>query len=658
MIKNLRTLLVSTMLMVCGLVSAQTVVTFTAGTDMGTTTADAPGADQITKDGVTIAISNGAMATAEYRVYKNQTFTVSSTVGNITKIEVTCTAEGTNKQGPGCLENPTSGDYTYEGKNGTWTGEASEVTFSTPSNQCRMTVVVVTVAGSVDPNALHAPTIAGNTSFDGSTTVTITHTNEAGDIFYVKNAEEATAEKVAAEGTKYTEPFEITETTTISAVVKNGDKVSPVATKTFTKIELQTVENIAAFKALANNTEAKLTLTDAQVLYAGSNDTFVRDASGAIDFYNTGLTLTAGQKLNGFVIGKLTVYNGMPELVKTNNTNADGFTTTDGTVEPKAIGLDEVAGFACDLIVVSNVTLVKDGNNWYATNEDGDKIQVYDKFHLNYEVEDGKTYTSLTGIVIPYNDSFEIAPTEDFTGGAVIPATPVASIADLLALESPSSNLELTLTNAQVVFNDNNYIYVRENGSAVCFYNMSAALKELMKTNAVINGKIGIDYEVYRMLPEVKSNSKTDDNTLEATEGEEAAATATTLADVATGKHVCDLVTLKAKMVKEVTYQEDGTTVKTTTYYLQDGDVKLVIVNNGKNLNKIDEGTEVTVTAICNTANDAYQLKLTKNAEYEADGISTVNAGKADSLRYNLQGQRVSDSYKGVVIINGKKYVK
>ena len=658
MIKNLRTLLVSTMLMVCGLVSAQTVVTFTAGTDMGTTTSDAPGADQITKDGVTIAISNGAMATAEYRVYKNQTFTVSSTVGNITKIEVTCTADGANKYGPGCLENPTSGNYTYEGKNGTWTGEASEVTFSTPSNQCRMTVVVVTVAGSVDPDALHAPTIAGNTSFDGSTTVTITHTNEAGDIFYVKNAEETTAEKVAAEGTKYTEPFEITETTTISAVVKNGDKVSPVATKTFTKIELQTVENIAAFKALANNSEAKLTLTDAQVLYVGPSDTFVRDASGAIDFYNTGLTLTAGQKLNGFVIGKLTAYNGMPELVKTNNTNADGFTTTDGTVEPKAIGLDEVAGFACDLIVVSNVTLVKDGNNWYATNEDGDKIQVYDKFHLNYEVEDGKTYTSLTGIVIPYNDSFEIAPTEDFTGGAVIPATPVASIADLLALESPSSNLELTLTNAQVVFNDNNYIYVRENGSAVCFYNMPAALKELMKTNAVINGKIGIDYEVYRMLPEVKSNSKTDDNTLEATEGEEAAATATTLADVATGKHVCDLVTLKAKMVKEVTYQEDGTTVKTTTYYLQDGDVKLVVVNNGKNLNKIDEGTEVTVTAICNTANDAYQLKLTKNAEYEADGISTVTAGKADSLRYNLQGQRVSDSYKGVVIINGKKYVK
>ena len=154
--KTLRFSLLSMLLMLCGSVFADNVtVTFAAGTDKGTTTAEAPGEDHITKNGVTIAISNGAMATDQYRVYKGQTFTVTSSVGNITKIEVTCTANGTAKQGPGCLENPTSGTYSFEsdGKGGVWTGNAAEVQFSTPSNQCRMTKVVVTVGeGGSDPD--------------------------------------------------------------------------------------------------------------------------------------------------------------------------------------------------------------------------------------------------------------------------------------------------------------------------------------------------------------------------------------------------------------------------------------------------------------------------------------------------------------------------
>ena len=154
--KILRFSLLSMLMMLCGSVFADNVtVTFAAGTDKGTTTAEAPGEDHITKNGVTIAISNGAMATDQYRVYKGQTFTVTSSVGNITKIEVTCTANGTAKQGPGCLENPTSGTYSFEsdGKGGVWTGNAAEVQFSTPSNQCRMTKVVVTVGeGGSDPD--------------------------------------------------------------------------------------------------------------------------------------------------------------------------------------------------------------------------------------------------------------------------------------------------------------------------------------------------------------------------------------------------------------------------------------------------------------------------------------------------------------------------
>lgn len=42
----------------------------------------------------------------------------------------------------------------------------------------------------------------------------------------------------------------------------------------------------------------------------------------------------------------------------------------------------------------------------------------------------------------------------------------------------------------------------------------------------------------------------------------------------------------------------------------------------------------------------------------EATGLKNITAGtKENCVRYNLAGQRVDDNYKGVVIINGKKYI-
>ncbi|MBR5440581.1 MAG: hypothetical protein IKV37_03375, partial [Prevotella sp.] len=125
-----------------------------------------------------------------------------------------------------------------------------------------------------------------------------------------------------------------------------------------------TVNDIAAFKALGDKTEAKLMLSNAMVLYAKGSDIFVRDNSGAIDFYNTGLKLTAGQVLNGFVVGKYTLFRNLPELAKTDYTNADSFTTTEGTVTPKNVGLDEVSGLVCDLVLIEGVSIAKeeDGN--------------------------------------------------------------------------------------------------------------------------------------------------------------------------------------------------------------------------------------------------------------------------------------------------------
>ena len=117
-----------------------------AGTDSNNATAY-----QVSKEGVTLEVSSGILGTyaneLHYRVYKNQTLTLTSTVGNIVKVEFTCTANDDQKYGPGCFT-ADSGEYTYSGPVGTWAGSASTITFTATTNQVRATQVVVEIAGT------------------------------------------------------------------------------------------------------------------------------------------------------------------------------------------------------------------------------------------------------------------------------------------------------------------------------------------------------------------------------------------------------------------------------------------------------------------------------------------------------------------------------
>ena len=102
---------------------------------------------QLVKQGITIAVSSGTVTQDQFRVFKNETFTVTSTVGNIKSVELTAYATGENKYGPGCLTTPTTGQYTFEseGNKGTWTGDAATFTLTASKNQIRVTQIVVTI---------------------------------------------------------------------------------------------------------------------------------------------------------------------------------------------------------------------------------------------------------------------------------------------------------------------------------------------------------------------------------------------------------------------------------------------------------------------------------------------------------------------------------
>ena len=120
-----------------------------------------------TKSGVTISTTGGSLV-EEFRIFKNQTFTVASTVGEITKIEITCTAKDEAKYGPGCF-GAVEG-YSYSGKIGTWTGSATSVNLKASTNQVRATKIVVTVESAPAAN-LTSIAVSGTptktTYFDG-----------------------------------------------------------------------------------------------------------------------------------------------------------------------------------------------------------------------------------------------------------------------------------------------------------------------------------------------------------------------------------------------------------------------------------------------------------------------------------------------------------
>ena len=340
----LRYAFIAVLAFICNVSFAQTVVTFTAETDKGSfdVTQTGAGADKITKNGVTIQTNNGAFAAteyntkaAQYRIYKSAKFTVSSTVGNITKVVITCTANGSTKYGPGCF---TGDNYKAStGKEGTWSGNAASLTLTASNNQVRATKVEVTIGGET-----------------------------------------------------------------------GGETPTPPAEET-------KAENIAAFKALASGTTATLTLKNAQVVYknvyttkSGATNTeyYVRDASGAIQFFNTDLELNVNQVINGTVEVTYSPFNELPEATKTANTSAEKLTITDGeTAVPTKVTVADLTSnkYLCDLVTVENANIISETSgtytNQYLTNGT-DKVMIYDKFKTKTNITDGEGF-DVTGIFAP-----------------------------------------------------------------------------------------------------------------------------------------------------------------------------------------------------------------------------------------------------------------
>ena len=518
---------------------------------------------------------------------------------------------------------------------------------------------------------------------------------------------------VAADGTV---TIKAAGTTTIKATSEETAEYYAGSTS-YTLTVATTVDNIAAFKALADKTTAVLKLKDAQVLYAYNNDMYVRDATGAIDFFKSGLNYTQNQMLNGSLVGTYESYFDTPEL--TNPTDVK-LTATDGTAAtPITLTKEQLtADHYCDLVKFAGVY------------NEADKtiggVVVYDKFGTGVldDFTDGASY-AVIGILVPFKSEPEILVTgyeesakeeaglsygdivsataelgKDFTEPTLtnpnnLPVTYKSSDENVATVDasgkvtlkangmttitassaetaqylagSASYNLFvvssynniadfkknvgennygiLNLKDAEVVYlnkyegktSTNTECYVRDASGAIVFFNTSFEYE----ANTVLNGTVLAKYTVYNGLPEI---TITDDENITTSTGNAAP------------------IELAASDVNESYY---GNLVSVTGKYAK-GDKNqtiddLVLYDKFKNgyLDNLTDGEAYTVVGIVVTYYNKTDNTVIAELAPIKEVVTGINDIKAETQSngavYNLAGQKVDGSYKGIVIRDGKK---
>ena len=342
----------------------------------------------------------------------NFSFAGVSTI-DFTKLTVTTVSDENNKENNGYTF--TSGDFTFTAKKNKGINAPTKNTNSKDLRHyakntitisgAKMTKMVFTMSeagkrqwatvtaseGTMIVDKTNGTTTWENTNGSSSVTLTVGDKNDFG----------TNKSKTAGQ-------FNVNKVDITSDGQGGGETPTPPAEET-------KAENIAAFKALASGTTATLTLKNAQVVYknvytakkSGATNTeyYVRDASGAIQFFNTDLELNVNQVINGTVEVTYSLFNKLPEAKKTANTSAEKLTITDGeaAVPTKVTVADLTTNkYLCDLVTVENANIISETagtyTNQYLTNGT-DKVMIYDKFKTKTSITDGEGF-DVTGILV------------------------------------------------------------------------------------------------------------------------------------------------------------------------------------------------------------------------------------------------------------------
>ena len=383
-----------------------------------------------------------------------------------------------------------AGTLTETDTEGTWTGSSNDFTITIPNTggkngHSRIAKIVVTTAG--EATSVSAPTFSPAAgTYYGAQTVALSTTSSDASIYFTLDGSTPTTAS-----TLYSAPINVTSSLTIKAIAVKGNLVSEVAEAAYVINSINTVANIAAYKALEDGAVAAIggPLT---VYYTNGNNVYVKDNSGYLCLF----TKKGDANVKKYKVGNV-IPAGLGGTKATYQTYImemcdDFFGTNDATstvqVEPEVVGASFVTNDnVLHLIKIENVNIVAQETAKYYTLTDasGATCTIYS----NSAVATGDV-DYIIALVTTYGGNAQLQPIEI--------AVPPTEIANIGALPTEADGVRYKITgDVTVIAQSGNQLYIKDDSGFMLVY---GTLNKEYKNGDVLSGIMGSITVYHKMV--------------------------------------------------------------------------------------------------------------------------------------------------------------
>ena len=429
-------------------------------------------------------------------------------------------------------------------------------------------------------------------------------------------------------------------TATITATYA-GDDTHASASASYTITVDPLYSNISELKAAKSGTKAVLRLTNAQVTYVNGKKHYLQDASGAVCVFLSAsdFNYAAGNKLNGIANVTYTLYNGLPEITAFAPIGEITKTSGEAPAPEKMTIIDAMKDEnLCKYVIIKNVNITPGSKgNATAKDKDGNSIAVY---------KNGTTF---------------VAGDYDLTGANSIHSTKTTTTKQIEFISyAPNFTIDENVNSNAITAGENGTVTISRTFNANAWNTL--VLPFDLSAN-VLPVKFGADAKFATYTGTTVNN----DGTYTLNFQSATALTANTPVFVwgANNEKVYEFSGVNV-VKADPTSTPSGAAFSFTGSYdkttLNAGDWFISSDNKFYRASGTEEMKPMRAVFRPVSAAAAKGLSFSIDGG-EATGISAITADGSIIVNdkapmYNLAGQRVSDSYKGVVIQNGKKFIK